>query len=81
MHNDDLEHLAHEQEARRMTTIDIEFPQSLKNSAATFQAVVRQLATINPIDGPIRPPIGTSSTTTRSSGLTLTKILTMKPEE
>jgi hypothetical protein len=35
----------------------------------------------NMIDNPTRPPIGTSSTTTRSSGLALTKIRTMKPEE
>jgi hypothetical protein len=63
------------------TTIDCEFPRSLKNSATMFQAVVMQLATTDPIDGPTRPPIGTSSTTTRSSGLALTEIRTMKLEE
>jgi hypothetical protein len=79
--DDDLEHPAHEQEARHMTTIDYEFSWSLKNSVTTFQAVVRQLAMTDPIDGPTRPPIGTSSTTTRSSRLALTEIRTMKPEE
>jgi hypothetical protein len=58
-------------------TIGFEFPQSLKNSATTFQAAVRQPATTDPIDGPTRPPIGTLSTTTRSSGLALTEIRTM----
>jgi hypothetical protein len=53
----------------------------LKNSATTFQAVVMQPATTDPIDGPTRPPIGTSSMTIRSSGLALTEIRTMKPEE
>jgi hypothetical protein len=78
---DDLEHPAHKQEARRMTTIGFEFPQSLKNSVTTFQAAVRQPTTTNPIDGPTRPPIETSSTTIRPSGLALTEIRTMKPEE
>jgi hypothetical protein len=41
----------------------------------------KKLATKNLIDGPTRPPIETSSTTTRSSGLALTEIRTMKPEE
>jgi hypothetical protein len=81
VHDDDLEHPAHEQEARRTTMIVFEFPRSLKNSATTFQAVVRQQATTNPIDGLTRPPIGTSSMTTRSSGLALIEIQTMKPEE
>jgi hypothetical protein len=81
VHDDDFEHPAHEQEARHTTTIGFEFPRSLKNSTTTFQAVVRQLATTDPIDGPTRPPIGTSSTTTRSSGLALTEIRTMKLEE
>jgi hypothetical protein len=81
VHDDDLEHPAHEQEARCTTTIGFEFPQSLKNSATTFQAAVRQLTTIDPIDGPTRPPIGTSSMTTWSSGLALAEIRTMKPEE
>jgi hypothetical protein len=81
VHDDDLEHPAHEQEARRTTTISFEFPWSLKNSATTFQAVVRQSAMTYLIDGPTRPPIGTSSMTTRSFGLALTEIRTMKPEE
>jgi hypothetical protein len=79
-HDDDLEHPAHEQESRRTTTIDCEFPQSLKNSAAMFQAVVRQPAMIDPIDDLTRPSIGTSSMTTRSSGLAITEIRTMNPE-
>jgi hypothetical protein len=81
MRDDDLEHPAHEQEACHMMTIDCEFPQSLKNSVTTFQAVVRQPATTDLIDGLTQPPIGTSSMTTRSSGLALTEIRTMKPEE
>jgi hypothetical protein len=80
-HDDDLEHPAHEQEARRMTMIEFKFFWSLKNSATTFQAAVRQPATTDPIDGPTRPPIETSSTTTRSFGLALTEIRTMKPGE
>jgi hypothetical protein len=68
VHDDDLENLSHEQEAWRTTTISFEFPQSLKNSTTMFQAVVRQPATTDPIDGPTRPLIRTSSTTTRSSG-------------
>jgi hypothetical protein len=35
-HDNDLEHPAHEQEARCTTTIGFEFPRSLKNSATTF---------------------------------------------
>jgi hypothetical protein len=81
VHDDDLEHPAHEQEARRMTTIGFEFPRSLKNSATTFQAAVRKPAMTDSIDDPTRPPIGTSSMTTRSSGLALTEIRTMKLEE
>jgi hypothetical protein len=73
VHDDDLEHPAHEQEARLMTTIGFEFPQSLKNSATTFQAVVKQPTTTYPIDGPTRPLIRTSLTTTRSSGSTTIK--------
>jgi hypothetical protein len=80
-HDDDLEHPAHEKEMRRTTMISFEFPRSLKNSATTFQAAVRQPAMTDPVDGPTRPPIGTSSITTRSSGLALTEIQTMKPEE
>jgi hypothetical protein len=34
--DDDLEHLAQEQEERRMMTINFEFPQGLKNSATMF---------------------------------------------
>jgi hypothetical protein len=63
-HDDDLEYSAHEQEVRRTTTIDFEFPRSLKNLATTFQAAVRQPTTTGPIDGPTRSPIGTSSMTT-----------------
>jgi hypothetical protein len=81
VHDDDLEHPAHEQEVRRTMTIDFEFPRSLKNSATTFQATVRQPATTYLIDGPTRPSIETPSMTTRSSGLALTEIRTMKPEE
>jgi hypothetical protein len=81
VHDDNFEHPTHEQEARRTTTIGFEFPRNLKNSTTTFQAVVRQLATTDPIDGPTRLPIETSSTTTRSSGLALTEIRTMKLEE
>jgi hypothetical protein len=81
VHDNDFEHPAHEQEVRRTTTIGFEFPRSLKNSATTFQATVKQPATIDPIDDPTRPPIGTSSKTTRSSGLVLTEIRTIKHEE
>jgi hypothetical protein len=80
-HGDDLEHPTHEQEARHTTTIGFEFSRSLKNSATTFQVAVRQPATIDPIDGLTRPPIETSSTTIRSSGLALTEIRTIKSEE
>jgi hypothetical protein len=72
-HDDDLEHPAHEQEVHRTMMIDCKFPRSLKNSATMFQAVVRQSTTTDLIDGPTRPPIGTSSTTTRSSGSTMIK--------
>jgi hypothetical protein len=81
VHDDDLEHPAHEQEARRTTTIDFEFPRGLKNSVTMFQAAVRQLGKTNLIDGPTRPPIKISLMTTRSFGLALTEIRTMKPEE
>jgi hypothetical protein len=74
MHDDDLEHLPYEQEARCTTTIDFEFPQSLKNSTTTFRAAVMQPTTTYSINGLTRPPIGTSSTTTQSSGLALTEI-------
>jgi hypothetical protein len=81
VHDDDLEHLAHKQEARRMTTIDFEFPQSFKNLVTKFQAMVKQPTTTDPIDGPTRPPIETSSMTTQSFRLALTEIRAMKPEE
>jgi hypothetical protein len=81
VHDDELEHPAHEQKARRTTTIGFEFPRSLKNSATTFQAMVRQPAMTDPIDGPTWPTIGTSSTTIQSFGLALTEIRTIKPEE
>jgi hypothetical protein len=42
VHDDDIEHPTHEQEVRLTTTIGIEFPRSLKNSATTFQAVIRK---------------------------------------
>jgi hypothetical protein len=71
--DDDLEHPAEEQEERCTTTIGYEFPRGLKNSATTFQAAVRQPATTNSIETP--------STTTRSSGLALSKIRITKPEE
>jgi hypothetical protein len=45
VHDDDLEHPTHEQEARRTTAIGFEFPQSLKNSVTTFQVAVRTLST------------------------------------
>jgi hypothetical protein len=81
VHDDDLEHPAHEQEARRTTTIGFEFPQSLKNSATTFQAAVRQPAMTDPINSLTRPLIRTPSTTTRSSGLALSEMRTTKPKE
>jgi hypothetical protein len=80
-HDDDLEHPTHEQGAQRTTTIGFKFSRSLKNSATMFQAAVRQPATTDPFDGPTRPPIRTSSMITRSSGLALTEIRTMNPEE
>jgi hypothetical protein len=61
--------------------IDFEFPQSLKNSTTTFQVALKQPAMTDLIDGPTRPPTGTSSTTTLSSGLVLTEIRTIEPEE
>jgi hypothetical protein len=81
VHDDDVVHPTHEQEARHTMMIDFEFPRSLKNSATTFQAAVRQPATTNLIDGPTRPLIGTPSMTTRSSGLALSEMRTTKPKE
>ena len=40
--DDDLVHPTQEQEERRTTTIDFEFPRGLKSSATTFQAAVRR---------------------------------------
>jgi hypothetical protein len=50
--DDDLERPAQEQEGWRMTTIDFEFYRGLKNLVITFQLVVMQPATTNPIDSP-----------------------------
>jgi hypothetical protein len=72
--DDDLEHPTQEQEEWRTMTIDFEFHRGLKNSSTTFHAAVRQPAMTNPIDGPVRPPIGTQSMSTRSSGLALSEI-------
>jgi hypothetical protein len=77
--DDDLKRPAQDQEEWCMMTI--EFHRGLKTSTTTFQAVVRQQATINPINSPVRPPIRTLLMTTRSSGLALGEIQTMKPEE
>jgi hypothetical protein len=79
--DDDLEHLAQEQKEWRTTMIDFELHQGLKNSVTTFQAAVRQPAMTNPIDTPTRLPIGAPSMTTRSSGLALGEIRTMKTKE
>jgi hypothetical protein len=79
-HND-LERPTQEQEERRTMTIDFEFYRGLKNSATTFQAVVRQPATTNLIDGLARPPIGTPLMIIRSYGVALREIRTTKPKE
>jgi hypothetical protein len=79
--NDDLEHPTQRQEERQTTTIGFKFHQGLKNLATTFQAVVKQPAMTNLIDGPARPPIETLSMTTWSSGLALSETRKMKPEE
>jgi hypothetical protein len=50
--DDDLERPTQEQEEQHTTMIGFEFPRGLKNSMTTFQAVVRQPATTNLIDGP-----------------------------
>jgi hypothetical protein len=50
--DDDLQRPTQEQEERRTTTIGFEFHRGLKNLATTCQAVVRQQATINLINGP-----------------------------
>jgi hypothetical protein len=49
--DDDLKHPAQEQEEWRTMTSDFELHRGLKNSVTTFQAIVRQPATINLIDG------------------------------
>jgi hypothetical protein len=49
--DDDLEHPTQQQEERRTMTIGFKFPRGLKNSATTFQAMARQPATRNLIDG------------------------------
>jgi hypothetical protein len=50
-----------------MTMVGFEFPLGLKNSATTFQAIVRKPTTTNLIDNPARPQIGTPLSTTWSS--------------
>jgi hypothetical protein len=80
-HDDDLGHPAQEQEEQRMTTIGFKFPQSIKNSATTFQVAVRQPAMTDLIDGPTRPTIMTALATTQSFGLALSEIRTMKLKE
>jgi hypothetical protein len=67
--NDDFEHSAQEQEEWCTMTIGFKFHRGLKSSVITFQAVVRQPPTTNPIDSPARPPIETPSMTIRSPGL------------
>jgi hypothetical protein len=42
VHDGDLAHPTHEQEAQCTTTIGFEFPWSFKNSATTFQAAIRK---------------------------------------
>jgi hypothetical protein len=79
--DDDLERPTQEKEERHMMTIGFEFHRGLKNSATMCQAAVRQPDTTNSIDDPAQSPIGTPSTTTQSSGLALSEIRTMKPEE
>jgi hypothetical protein len=46
----DLEHMPQDQEERHMMTIDFEFPQDLKSSVTTFQAVARLPAISNSIN-------------------------------
>jgi hypothetical protein len=58
---------------------DLEHP--TQELATTFQAAIRKPATKNLIDDPTQPPIGTSSITTRSSGLAITEIRTIKAGE
>jgi hypothetical protein len=72
--DNDLKRPAQDQEERRIMTIGFKFPRALKNSATTFQAVVRQPAMTNLINGLARPPIETPSTTTRSSESALSEI-------
>jgi hypothetical protein len=78
---DDLERPAQEQEERHTMIMGFGFHQGLKNSTTMFQAAVSRSATTNLIGGPARPPIGTPSTTTQSSGLALSEIQATKPKE
>jgi hypothetical protein len=50
---DDLERSTHEQEEWPMMTIGFEFPRRLKNSAITFQTVIRQPVVTDLINGPV----------------------------
>jgi hypothetical protein len=61
--------------------IGFEFPRGLKNSVTTFQAAASQPATTNLIDSLTRLPIVIPSTTTRSLGLALGEIRTLKSKE
>jgi hypothetical protein len=79
--DDDLEHMAQEQEEQHMMMISFKFLWSLKNSGTTFQVAIRQPDTTNLIDRPTWPSIGTPSMITRSSGLAFGEIWTIKPEE
>jgi hypothetical protein len=79
--DNDLERLTQEQEEWHTMMIGFKFPRDLKNSVTTFQVAVRRPSTTNPIDGPTRPLIGTPLVTTRSFGLALSEIQTMKIEE
>jgi hypothetical protein len=72
--DNDLEHLTQEQEERRTMTIYFEFHRGIKKSMTMFQAIIRQPATTNSIDGSAQPPIGTTSMTTRSSELAFSEI-------
>jgi Rad3-related DNA helicase len=50
--DDNLERPTQEQEEQHTMTIDFEFHRGLKNSATTFQVVIRPPATMNLIDSP-----------------------------
>jgi hypothetical protein len=62
--DNDLKHLTHEQEERHTMIICFEFHQGIKKLMTMFQAIIRQPATTNLIDGSAQPPIGTTSMTT-----------------